>query len=95
MNPADDTRIQNSLTRRDWLAITAVSTVGVCVPSLSAQEVSLEATLKSMEPLTGAVLSRDSLASASSLVSVIVESSKGLRGLDLLEVEPATEFQAK
>lgn len=95
MNPADDTRNQNALTRRDWLAITAVSTVGACVPSLSAQEVSLENTLKSMEPLTGAVLSRDSLASASSLVSVIVESSKGLRSLDLGEIEPATEFQAK
>ena len=95
MKSADDTRNQKSLTRRDWLAITAVSTVGACVPSLSAQEVSLETTLKSMEPLTGAVLSRDSLASASSLVSVIVESSKGLRSLDLGEIEPATEFQAK
>lgn len=87
----------SALTRRDWIATATLTAAGfaVCVAPAMAQESALESTLKNMKSITGLPLSENSAASVTALVGVILESSKGLRDLDLDGIEPATGFQAE
>ena len=97
MTKTPNTKEYTSVTRRDWLATATLTAagIGVCLPSATAQVSALESTLKNMQSITGLPLSEKSAASVTALVGVILESSKGLRDLDLDGFEPATSFQAE
>jgi len=84
-----------ALSRRDWLATATLGAVGVGLGAANAvaQSSPFEASLKSMDPITGRTLTEPWISPTATLVSVIVASSKGLRQLDLNDIEPATIFR--
>jgi len=87
---------RGAISRRDWIATATFAAVGATVyaPVAAAQQTSWVATLKSMEPMTGSMLPDKWAAPVADLVGIILESSKGLRSLDLRGTEPATIFRA-
>jgi hypothetical protein len=85
---------KGALSRRDWLATAVIGAVGIGLSADAvAQSAGVESSLKSMASITGRSLTEPWTAPTAALVGVIVESSKGLRQLDLHDIEPATIFR--
>ncbi len=98
--PADGKPSQQ-ITRRLWLQGMACTAAGVSAASLlpdgeaRAQAPPLADVIRSMSAVTGEVIEENWVGPTASLVRIILDYSKGLRALDLGEVEPATDFLAR
>lgn len=86
------------ITRRVWIqgvacAAAGVSTIGL-LPNVVAlgQSPSLTAAIRAMTAVTGDRIEENWVGPTASLVGIILHTSKGLRELNLGEIEPATDF---
>src|ERR1019366_5441193 len=83
------------LSRRAWIQRSGIGIAALLLaPPLRAEEQALDATIRSMATVTGAVLSDPWLQPTAELVGIIVSDSQSLRALDLGSIEPATYFKA-
>jgi len=86
------------ITRRLWLRSVACASAGISTVSLSssvktaAQAPPLSDVIRSMAALTGGPVEENWVGPTASLVGIILGYSRGLRELDLGEIEPATDF---
>jgi hypothetical protein len=87
--------VNSGPTRRLWLQGTAGAAGMLVFSPLLAQQPELLEAVRKMSVMTGAELPERWAAPTASLIGVILQYSKSLRGLDLGEMEPATFFVAR
>ena len=91
---------RGQFTRRLWLQGVACS-LGLSVVGLSAggdaavQDSPTAAAIRAMSTMTGGELAEPWVGPTASLVSIILDYSKGLRQLDLGELEPTTVYRPR
>ena len=96
-----DGKASQQITRRLWLQGMACTAAGVSTAGLwsdgevRAQAPPLPDVIRSTSAVTGEVIEENWVGPTASLVRIILEYSKGLRALDLGEIEPATDFLAR
>lgn len=93
-----DEDVSQRITRRLWLQGIACTTVGVSLfrfsPKVGAQAQAppLTDVIRAMSALTGIRIEESWVGGTAALVGIILDSSRGLRELDLGETEPLNDF---
>lgn len=88
------------ITRRLWLQGAGLAAVGASASGLSPgvnaspQTLALPDVIRAMTLVTGGRIEENWIAPTASLVGIILDSSKGLRDLDLGEIEPPIDSLA-
>ena len=100
----DDEVLSRQITRRLWLrgmgwTAVAISTTALStnVEVLAQQQITppLSNVIRAMSAVTGTEVEENWINSTASLVGIIINSSKGMREIDLGELEPSTDFIAR
>jgi hypothetical protein len=93
-----DEDVSQRVTRRLWLQSAACTAVGASLFSFSPKVVAqtqappLAYLIRAMTALTGVRIEENWIGSTAGLVGIILDSSKGMRELDLGEIEPLNDF---
>lgn len=98
-----DEKLSQPITRRLWIQGVACAAAGATTVGLSMNEEvlgqgqapPLASAIRAMTAVTGARIEENWIAPTASLVGIILDYSKGLRELNLGEIEPATDFLAR
>jgi len=93
-----DEKLNQPITRRLWIQSVAYAAAGASTIGLSSnveaqgQAPPLAPAIRAMMAVTGDQIEESWIGPTASLVGIILDYSKGLRELNLSEVEPATDF---
>lgn len=98
-----DKEAERRITRRLWLQGMACTAVGVSAAGVStadfspgvvatAQASPLSDVIRAMSAVTGGRIEENWVGPTATLVGIILDSSKGLREIELGELEPPTDF---
>jgi hypothetical protein len=99
----DEEAIRQSITRRRWLQGVGCTALAISTTRLSSNvEVLAQQTtpplanlIRAMSAVTGSEVAENWINPTASLLGIIISSSKGLREINLGELEPATDFLAR